>query len=182
MDAAEEWLRVRPYRELSVEGLMAHIGRRRTVFYRHFRGLPDLVVAVLQRQAAHSVGVTEAFEGASEAVIDLPRAREILRPAVDFWVANGRLVAALRDAAIYDGLLARVAAGTQGQMEQAILTGLTARRAAGALQSVDLTEIARLLSTMSQNYLLYALGRNSIDPEVVLDTLALGWVAIVNAP
>jgi hypothetical protein len=42
--------------------------------------------------------------------------------------------------------------------------------------------VARLLSGMSQGYLLQSLGKGQTDPELVLDTLARGWVAIANAP
>jgi AcrR family transcriptional regulator len=35
------------FRELTVEAVMAEAGLARTVFYRHFGGLPDLVLAAL---------------------------------------------------------------------------------------------------------------------------------------
>jgi AcrR family transcriptional regulator len=182
LDAAEALLRERAYRDVSVNAVMARAGYGRTVFYRHFGGLAELVVAVLARQAEASTPAGIAFQEASGARIDRAQAREILRPAVAHWQANGRLIAAVRDGAIHDGFLDRVAAATQGRLEATILEGLRRRREAGALQSAQLPEVARLLAAMSQNYLLYALGRNSVDPEVVLDTLALAWVAIVNAP
>jgi AcrR family transcriptional regulator len=44
--AAERLLRDRPYRELSVEEVMAEAGLSRTIFYRHFDGLPELVLSL----------------------------------------------------------------------------------------------------------------------------------------
>jgi len=182
LDAAEQLLRTGSYRDLSVGRVMAQAGYRRTVFYRHFSGLPQLVVAVLARQAATASASAFAFRDVAAEPIDLARARDILRPAVTHWTANGPLIAALRDAAIADGVIGDVVGATQGRLEAAILGGLTQRRAAGALQGADLPAVARLLASMSQAYLLGALGQGQTDPELVLDTLALGWVAIVNAP
>jgi AcrR family transcriptional regulator len=182
LDAAEQLLRSGSYRDLSIARLMETIGYRRTVFYRHFNSVPDLVVAVVARQAAASAPSADAFRAAAAKQLDLDAARELLRPTVAYWVANGPLIAALRDAAITDGVLGRVVAATQGQLEALVLAGLTERHAAGVLQTADLPDVARLLSGMSQGYLLQSLGKGQTDPELVLDTLARGWVAIANAP
>ena len=45
--AADRFLRERPYRELSVEVVMAQTGLTRTAFYRHFDDLPALVLRLL---------------------------------------------------------------------------------------------------------------------------------------
>jgi AcrR family transcriptional regulator len=182
LDAAEALLREGSYRDLSVNLVMERAGYRRTVFYRHFAGLPELVIAVLSRHAEAATPAGIAFQEAAAETVDVARTREVLRPAVEHWRANGRLIAALRDGAIHDGFLARVAQVTQTRLEATILEGLQRRHAAGALQSADLPDLARLLASMGQGYLLYALGRNSVDAERVLDTLALAWTAIVNAP
>jgi hypothetical protein len=114
--------------------------------------------------------------------LDLHRAGELLRPTIAYCTANGPLNAAWRDGAITDGVVGQVLAATQGQLEGMVLAGLTERRAAGALRTADLADVARLLSTMSQAYLLQSLGKGETDPDRVLDTLALGWMAIANAP
>jgi AcrR family transcriptional regulator len=182
LDAAEQLLRSGSYRDLSIARLMETIGYRRTVFYRHFNSVPDLVVAVVARQAAASAPSADAFRAAAAEQLDLDAARELLRPTVAHWVANGPLIAALRDAAIADGVLGQVVAATAGHLEALVLAGLTERHADGALQTADLPDVARLLSGMSQGYLLQALGKAQTAPELVLDTLARGWVAIANAP
>ena len=45
--AAERLLRGQPYRTLTVDQEMAEAGLSRTVFYRHFDGLPELVLSLL---------------------------------------------------------------------------------------------------------------------------------------
>ena len=46
--AADQFLRERPYRELSVEVVMAQTGLTRTAFYRHFDDVTDLVLQLLE--------------------------------------------------------------------------------------------------------------------------------------
>src|ERR1700761_3244173 len=58
--AADRLLRERPYRELTVDLVMAQTGATRTAFYRHFDDVPDLVLRLLG-----SVG-RELFEVAEQ--------------------------------------------------------------------------------------------------------------------
>ncbi len=183
LDTAEELLRTRPYRELSVDAIMRPTGYRRTVFYRHFDGLPDVVLAVLGRVLPTFAAAGEAFAAAAGDPLDHERARELLRPAVEHWAANGTLMRAMRDAAVYDGFVDQLVAAAQDRMQHAIRSALERRRAAGALQTADLEQVGLLLAAMNQRYLLGAFGDGRhVDVEVALDTLALGWLAIVNAP
>ena len=46
--AAENLLLERPYRDITVEQVMAGAGLSRTVFYRHFDGLPDVLLTLLR--------------------------------------------------------------------------------------------------------------------------------------
>src|SRR3954452_17320769 len=74
--AAERLLRERPYRELSVDQVMAEAGLSRTVFYRHFAALAELVLSRLK-----AIG-----EGLAAEVMVAPapgRTREVLAAAVD---------------------------------------------------------------------------------------------------
>src|SRR5690349_19981599 len=74
--AAEQQLREHPYRELSVDQVMAEAGLSRTVFYRHFDGLAELV---LTRMEAIVSGLFSELE-----VDPAPgRTRAILSAAVD---------------------------------------------------------------------------------------------------
>jgi len=185
LDAAEEALRARPYRDLSLNGLMEQIGYRRTVFYRHFTGLPDLVLAVFSRQLADMQAAALTFEAdALESRIGPDAARELLRPIVEQWRRNGRLMLAVRDAAIHDGFMERLVAMTDDRMRATIISALTSQREHGALQHADLEAVATLLAAMTQRYLQLVYGEREEPPELdrVLDTLALGWVSIINAP
>lgn len=183
LDTAEGLLRARPFRELSVDEVMRPTGYGRTVFYRHFTGLPDLVLAVLGRVLPEFAEATQAFVQAAGGDVDVERARVLLRPVVEHWARHGPLMRAMRDAAVYDSTIDGLVSAAQERFHAMIVDALERRRAAGALQTADLDEVARLLESMNQRYLLLAFGEGAdADVEKAIDALALGWVAIVTAP
>ena len=55
--AAVEFLRERPFHELSVNALMSQTGHTRSVFYRHFEDIPALVVSLIADLGAELVEV-----------------------------------------------------------------------------------------------------------------------------
>jgi len=183
LDNAEMLLRTRPFRELSVDEVMRPTGYGRTVFYRHFTGLPDLVLAVLARVLPAFTEATQAFVEAAGGDFDADRARTLLRPIVHHWAKHGTLMRAMRDAAVYDSTIDGLVAATQERFHAMVVSALERRRAAGALQTADLDQVANLLASMNQRYLLMTFGEGEgADIEKTIDTLALGWLAIITAP
>jgi AcrR family transcriptional regulator len=184
LDTAEALLRQRPFRELSVDEVMRPTGYGRTVFYRHFTGLPDLVLAVLSRVLPEFTQATRAFVEAAGDELDVDTSRTLLRPVVEHWAQHGPLMRAMRDAAVYDSTIDGLVAATQDRFHDMIVAALERRRAAGYLQTADLDELARLLEAMNQRYLVLAFGDGGegVDVERAIDTLALGWRAVISAP
>jgi len=188
LDTAERLLRERPFRELSVDEVMRPTGYRRTVFYRHFTGMPDLVVAVLARVLPGFAAAQEAFISAAAEPIDVPRARGLLRPIVELWHQHGALMRAMRDAAVYDREIHALVFGAQYRLRSGTVAALERRRETGLLQSVDLTQLAELLASMTQRYLMSSFGGDNppdlppVSVDVAVDTLAVAWVAIINVP
>jgi len=184
LDTAEELLRTRPFRELSVDEVMRPTGYGRTVFYRHFTGLPDLVLAVLTRVLPTFAAATEAFVRAAGEPCDLDTTRDLLRPVVTSWAQHGALMRAMRDAAVYDSEIDAVVRATYDRFHDRIVEALEhRRRSTGLLAEADLDQLGWLLSAMNQRYLLVTFGeREDSDPEVALETLALGWLSVLNAP
>jgi TetR/AcrR family transcriptional regulator, ethionamide resistance regulator len=185
LDTAEELLRTRPFRELSVDEVMRPTGYGRTVFYRHFTGLPDLVLNVLARVLPPLAQATRDFVAAATGPLDRDTVRELLRPIVEQWASHGVLMRAMRDAAVYDKAIDDIVSDTQRRFNELVVAALERRRATGVLQTADLPHVAHLLEAMNQRYLLVVFGESDdhdVDVEVALDTLALGWTAILNAP
>jgi hypothetical protein len=141
----------------------------RTVFYRHFDGLPQLLVARLDdlRAALTNAGDPLA-PGYTEAV---------LRGAVAVFAEHGVLLRAIEDAARRD---ADVEAAYSEFTEWAI--DATAELfdlgvAAGNLEPFDTRNVARALTLANRAYLMDAFGgERSEDPEVVLRTLMTIWM------
>src|SRR5690349_24665523 len=59
--AADRFLRERPYRELSVEVVMAETGLTRTAFYRHFDDVTDLVLRLLSDLGSELFAIAERW-------------------------------------------------------------------------------------------------------------------------
>src|SRR4051794_21725342 len=58
--ATERLLSERPYRELSVDAVMGEAGLSRTVFYRHYDGLPEVLLELFEAVAAGLAAELEA--------------------------------------------------------------------------------------------------------------------------
>lgn len=176
LDIATAFLRERPFRELSVDGLMAQTELTRTAFYRHFDDTTDLVLRLLGELTTKLVPVAERWRAsAGERYPDA--AREALRAIVDFFVAEGPLVRAIVEAA---GVDERIETAYREVMETFIdLTAQTldALVAAGRLAVVDSPALARALNLMNEAYLLEEFGREPFgDPEVARATLERVWL------
>ncbi len=59
--AADRFLRERPYRELSVEVVMAETGLTRTAFYRHFDDVTDLLLRLLAELGSELYAIARAL-------------------------------------------------------------------------------------------------------------------------
>jgi AcrR family transcriptional regulator len=167
-EAAARLLAQRPFRELTVDTVMAEAGLARTVFYRHFAGLPHLLVARLE-------DLREALTGAGDPLA--PGYTEaVLRRAIDVFAEHGAILRAIDDAARRD---ADVEVAYREFTEWAIAA--TAQLFdlgidAGNLQQFDTANIARALTLLNRAYLLDALtGEDLQDREVVLRTLMTVW-------
>jgi AcrR family transcriptional regulator len=180
LEAADRFLRERPYRELSVDVVMADTGLTRTAFYRHFDDLTELVLRLLE-----DVG-SELFEVASRwrllAGRNYPEpAREALRAIIEFFTRNGPLVRAIADAAADDE---RIERGYRGAIEAfiaVVAAGLDQLVARGQLEPLDTHAVSRALNLMNEAYLLDQFGSEPFgDPEVALRTLETVWLGALG--
>jgi TetR/AcrR family transcriptional regulator, ethionamide resistance regulator len=174
--AADRFLRERPYRELSVDVLMASTGLTRTAFYRHFDDLSELVLRLLEDVGSEVYAIAERWR---EAVADdlAAAANEGLRGIVDFFQRNGPLVRAVSDAAATDEQIERGYRGFFDAFTELIKDGLDELE----LQVPDTRALARALNLMNEAYLLDEFGREPFgDPAVVRATLEMVWLRVVS--
>lgn len=174
LDATEALLADRPFRDLSIEDVMARAGLTRTAFYRYF---PDLE-AVLLRHLLHAQG--ELGQAADLWLnIDVDP-REGLLPAAtalaEVFCQHGRLLLALADASAgspdieqawhtaIQSFVAPVQARIEGLHQQ------------GLCQIADPAQTAIALVWMNERYLLETYGRGPGLPiPEAAQTLATIW-------
>jgi AcrR family transcriptional regulator len=148
----------RHFRDLTVEDVMAEAGLARTIFYRHFEGLPDLVLAALD-----DVVIDEA------APADL---HDVLERAVTLFARHGRLLAAVEEAAHHDP-----------EVERAYREAF--ERSVDATAALAPRPVARALMHLNASYLTDVLARApEPDPEEALETLWTIWSRVlgISAP
>ena len=179
--AAERFLRERPYRELSVDGVMEQTGLTRTAFYRHFDDVTELVLKLLEEVGAELYAAAERWlEGAAEDFAGA--AHEGLREIVDFFAQHGPLIRAVAEAGVLDEEIERAYRGYIEFFIEMTKRGFDAMQAEGKLAVVDTHQLARAMSMLNEHYLLDQFGRApGADPQLVLATLETVWVRTLDA-
>jgi AcrR family transcriptional regulator len=155
----------RRFRELTVEAVMAEAGLARTIFYRHFEGLPDLVLALLDEavadEAAPAAGVHDTLER-----------------TVNLFARHGHLLAAFEQASYLD-------ADVERAYRDAFEGSVDATAALLAQYVAEPRPVARALMHLNTHYLTDALARGQEpDREEALRTLWTIWSRVlgISAP
>jgi TetR/AcrR family transcriptional regulator, ethionamide resistance regulator len=175
LDAAEAFLRERPFRDLTVDEVMARTTLSRPSFYVYFRGRHELVVRLVE-----GIG-GELYAGAEPWLESDGDPREAVRAALEavaaVYVQHGLALGAIAEAAeqdadvevIYRGLVQRFVDANEKRIAEEI--------ARGRITGLDSRETARALVLMSERYLTESLGRLPQEPpERVVETLATIWL------
>jgi TetR/AcrR family transcriptional regulator, ethionamide resistance regulator len=174
LEAAERLLRERPFRELTVDDLMAATTQSRTAFYRHFTGRQDLLIRLLSDLNQELWAVSEGwFQGGGGD--PLAEAREALERLAGVYQAHGPVLLAIAEAAHHDDEVERV----YGALVQGFADGVVARLerdAAAGRASIPYpypAEVAAALVWMTERQLAVTFGRQ--------DTTAAERAATVEA-
>ena len=177
LEAAESFLRERPFRELSVDEVMARTTMSRPSFYVYFRDRHHLLVKLVE-----GIG-GELFEGASLWLEGDSEPRESLAAVAEVYVRHGLVLGAIADAAGHDpdvestyrALIERFVEATAERIERDV--------AAGLVEPLDARETARALVWMSERYLKETLGRLPQAPlATVNETLPEIWERVLYRP
>lgn len=184
-DAADRLLVSRRAAELTVNAIMAEAGLARTVFYRHFTDLPELILERLDELRDDVLTLPEGAEAFSEPAT----LRAALARTVDFFADNARLIAALDDlgrtdrqvAAAHEAFTARTSERLAALLAPNQKT--TQKTSQGPNQEPDRRtyELARALTILNASYSLDFLARNPTDQRnEALDVLHLIWTRVLN--
>ena len=175
---ARELLRTRAYGDLTIDDIMRPLGQGRTVFYRHFDDLPDLL-----RRA--SVEAIEELYAATLVLSDPVPAdypgsiRRALEQAAAVYERHGPLLRGIREAAAGDEQLGHVGDELRRRFDALTEQSLRQMAGSGAPPGDELAERARALTLMNESYLLDAFGREPrVSRETAVRTLAAIWEAV----
>lgn len=174
--AAEELLRERPFRDLTVDEVMRRTELSRPSFYVYFRDRNHLVLRVVERLGEEIWAMSEGwFENAGGA--GGPASfREALEGVVAVWDRHGPVMHALADAATVDQDVELAHAALMQSFIDVVAKHIEAEIEAGRILPLDAKETARALTLMNDAYLLAALGRTrTATPEKVVETLSTIW-------
>lgn len=153
LDAARRLLLERPFSDLTVDALMAEAGLKRTVFYRHFRDLPQLAPDLLPDADAPLIERIEDVERERPDEV----VREMLSGLVSVFAEHGPLLRAIDAAAGQDSEVAArldLALDAPRRLIERLL-------AAAPHPPPDPAESARLLMAAHRAYLLDAFAGGS---------------------
>src|SRR5215211_7605406 len=165
--AARAFLEERPFREMTVEGIMVRTGLSRPAFYAYFRDRYDLVTRLLEGVG----GLLFALDWRWLSGGNGDEAREVLvdalRAGSQTFVEYGPVLRAIADAAGYDarveevyryGLIERLVAAVATRISRDVEAGVSPGE-------LDPEETARALVLMTERYLLDAFGRPDSHPS-----------------
>jgi AcrR family transcriptional regulator len=188
--AARAFLQEHPFREMTVEGVMARTGLSRPAFYAYFQdryelvtrlleGIGGLLFAVDRRWLAGGGGREEAVEAL---IFALWRGSET-------FVRYGLVLRAIADAAGQDprveevyryGLIERLVAAVAARIARDVKAGISP-------DDLDPEETARALVLLTERYLLDAFGRPEARPSpervaAVVAVVEKVWVRTLYGP
>jgi AcrR family transcriptional regulator len=176
LEAAEELLRERPFREVTVERVMMRTGLKRPAFYAHFRDRYDLMLRIV----AHIGG--ELFEMADRWLKGDDPERDIrvaLEGIATVYVTHGPVLRALADAAPTDERVESAYRTLVQTFVEASAERIRAEQRAGrTARDLDAEETARALTWLCERYLSEAFGRPPQEEVArAVDVLDRIWLA-----
>jgi AcrR family transcriptional regulator len=174
LDAAEELLHERPFREFTVPAVMARTGLKRPAFYVHFRDRHDLALRVVERIGEELLVVANRwFEGETTGEL-----RAALEGVAAVYVEHGPVLRALADASGSDATVEKAYRTLVQGFIEATAHRIRAEQATGHIADIDPDETARALVWLNESYLRDALGRApTADPAIVVDVIERIWIA-----
>ncbi len=173
-EAAKRFLWDRPFRELTVEKLMAETVLSRPSFYQYFTDVHDLILTLLGEIEVEMHRLAHPWlAGEGEPVEAL---RESLRGVVETFAAHGPVLRAIVEAAPGDTRLERAWEEFLSHWDDAVETRIREEQATGLMPSFDARRMARSLNRLDVIVMVMALGRRPQDDvEEVLDVEHRIW-------
>jgi TetR/AcrR family transcriptional regulator, ethionamide resistance regulator len=178
LDAAEHFLRTRPFHAMTVDDLMARTGLSRPSFYEYFRDRHELARKLVERMLALMFPMSDRwFSGTGAPEADLRSGFEGL---IAVYREHGPLMRALRDAAAQDRRVQSAYESFVNRMIDATAARIRSEVAAGRTEPLDAEETARALNLMGERYLADKIERDpTVASRTLVDTLVTIWMRVL---
>ena len=177
VEATSELVRERSFAALTVDEVMARAGIGRTLFYRHFDSLGDLVMRAA-REAVDELFEAQVVLAEARVGVDARNIRPVIEAAVGVYSRHGPVLRAVTEAAADDDEIAAGLDRMRARFDELVVEGL--QRVAGTgVVVADPAETARTLNILNSAYLLDCFGREPrVSQEVAAQTLFEIWAAV----
>ena len=178
--ATTELVKERSFAELSVGEIMERAGRERTLFYRHFDGIPDLLVqastdAVAQLYAA----LVELGKASQDANFDTVAVS--VEATAQVYVHHGPLLRTIAEVGAADHSILEQGNALRAQFNTMVAEMLADLSPLKDNPPADFEESARALNLMNEMYLRDAFGREPrVSVDTAVQTLTEIWMAFIN--
>ncbi len=170
-DATVELVRERSFGELTVGEVMDRAGLERTIFYRHFENVGEMLLAA-GRAALEELYAAQVALAGTRAGRDRKVVRDALAVPVRVYRRHGPLLRAVSEAIASGQLIAVDGEAIRRRFDELVAGVLREWGAAVA----DPDEAARALNLLNESYLLDAFGREPrVSAETATETLTKIW-------
>jgi len=176
LDAAFEFLWSRPFRDITVNSLMATTSISRSAFYRYFDDIHGLMQALLARLES------EILEGASPWLSDngdpVALLYESLAAEVRICYRHGPFIKAISDAAGTNAQLEDEWGWFLDRFDDAVSERIVADQELGLIEAFDPGPVATALNRVDAAMYVRAFGqRPRSRPEPVVDAITRVWIS-----
>ena len=174
--AAVEFLWSYPFRDMSVNRLMACTSLSRAAFYYHFSDIHDLMKALLAALEAELMAGVSPWLSADGDPVAL--FYQSLSAEVDLCYRHGPMLKAVSDAAGSDASLERAWYGFLDSFDVAVSDRIAADQALGLIDDFDPKPVATALNHADAALYIRCFGQKPrVKKSVVLDALFRSWIS-----
>jgi AcrR family transcriptional regulator len=178
VSATAELVRTRSFVQLSVDEIMGVAGLGRTIFYRHFDDLADLLTRV-GRAAIDELYAAQRALAEARPAEDPDAIAQAMQTAAAVYERHGPVLRAVAEAAAGDPAIASDYETMRRLFDDLVVGAL---RDACETPPESLQQTARALNLLNESYLLDAYGREpKVPTDVAARTLSQIWESVVGA-
>jgi AcrR family transcriptional regulator len=176
LNAALDFLWSRPFREMTVNELMAATGVSRSAFYHYFNGLHDVMESLLKMLHEEIFNVDEPWLMGIGDPVDL--IRQTLSGLVDVCYERGPFVRAIIDAGATDTRLEKAWVDFMISFDDAGTARIKADQKQGLIPALDARPVMFALNRMNAYAIHQAFGqRPRKQKKPVLETMERIWIS-----